>query len=915
VEATQSGTGLHVVQKPEWTDVRIGSGFRITVRVIGDAIVHSEQRGSIALPELEPCLELIEGVVREAIGTHRAHVHIADYTGLKGASSDARRQFLEYMGRARNLVGVIFYGASPTLKMSIKLGRRLHLIKPNLEIVESFEAAMERAREMLDRPERVDSAAAVPTDGRESAPIETAERTVSHPSWEYQHRGFGLSWEVIDGHVMHGVASGTLRSEHIAEIFEVIDQVVAHTRRHAPRPAIVVDITELEGISVAGRRRFVDTLREWRSKRSWSMLAFFGANPRLKGALAIARPFLPFPLTVTRDLESALQLAPPSQRPEPPRPAHDEAGEEPARRAISATERHIDDVLRFLGNINWEKDGVEWWEDEVSRDHPLAPLFDAITLLKTDVDHLLHERRKAEQALRESTERYRTILENIADGYYEIDLDGRLTFCNDAMLDILGLQRDEIPKLRPSQLMDPDRTDRILSAFKRVYTTGRPATALDWELVRLDRRRISVEVSISLIRGERGETVGFRGIVRDVTERAAAERERARLEAQLRHAQRMEAVGTLAGGIAHNFNNLLMGIQGNVSLVRKDIDPRHPHHHRLETIEALVKGGSRLTNELLGFARAGRYEVKAIDLNELVRQTAATFGTTRREVRVHLELADETLRVRADRGQLEQVLLNLFINAAEAMPTGGDLFIDTGFTTHLALQDRPYVPRPGSYVELTVRDTGVGMDLETQRRIFEPFFTTKGLSGGTGLGLASVYGTVKAHGGYVDVTSTPGIGSAFTVYLPATNEEVFSSEDTQGEIVLGRGTVLVVDDDEAVLEACASILAYLEYTPLRAETGRQAIEVFRERRHEIDLVILDMILPDLNGGEVFDEIKAADPDAKVLLASGYSLGGAAQAILERGCNDFIQKPFTIEQLSQKIGAVLGDAPAGSSRPD
>ena len=906
MEATCSVTGLHVEQRPEWTDVRIGNSFRITVRVIGDAIVHSQQRGSIALPELQPCLELIEGVVRQTIGTHRPHVHIADYTGLKGASADARRHFLDYMGRSGKLVGVIFYGASPTLKMSIKLGRRLHLIRPNLELVETFDAAIERAQQMLQRPPEIDRTAPPAATGRPAEPVVVIGRAVSNPSWECERGGFGLSWEVIDGHVMHGVASGTLRSEHIEEIFEVIERVASHTRRHAPRPAIVVDITELEGVSVAGRRRFVDALRLWRDKNPWSVLAFYGANPRLKGALAIARPFLPFPLTLTRDLGSALALVPDSRPPEPPRAAQPAVGEERPRRSISATERHIDDVLRFLGNINWEKDGVEWWEDEVPRDHPLAPLFDAITLLKTDVDHLLRERRNAEEALRESTERYRTLLENIADGYYEIDLDGRITFCNDAMLDILGLDRDEVALLRPRRLMDPDHADRILAAFKRVYTTGRPATALDWELVRVDRRRIAVEVSISPIRGEGGETVGFRGIVRDVTERATAERERARLEAQLRHAQRMEAVGTLAGGIAHNFNNLLMGIQGNVSLVRKDIDPRHPHHHRLETIEALVKGGSKLTNELLGFARAGRYEVRAIDLNELVRQTADTFGTTRREIRIHLDLSSDLLPVRADRGQLEQVLLNLFVNAAEAMPTGGDLFVGTDATSHLALQDRPYVPRPGSYVELTVRDTGVGMDFETQRRIFEPFFTTKGLSGGTGLGLASVYGTVKAHGGYVDVTSSPGVGSTFTVYLPTTDEPVLSSDDTKGEIVIGRGTVLVVDDDEAVLEACASILAYLEYTPLRAATGRQAVEIFRERRRDIDLVILDMILPDLNGGEVYDELKAMDPGVKVLLASGYSLGGAAQAILQRGCNDFIQKPFTIEQLSQKIGIVLAE---------
>ena len=909
MEATSSVTDQRVLQKPEWTDVRLGADFRVTLRLIGDDIVHSEQHGSIALPDLKALLKLIEDIVREHVGTRRRHVHIADYTGLKGTSAESRRFFIEYMRKSSSLVGVVFYGASPTLKLSIKLGRRLHLIKTNVEIVDTFEQALEHARQLLLAPP---GRAAVRPAPIAAEPYKSAADTVRpdrQPDWTYEGQGFRLGWEIVDDRVVHGVASGTLRSEHIGPLFTVADRVVAHAQRWVSRPAVVLDITELEGVSVAGRRRFVDALRDWRERRALSLFAVYGANPRLKGAIAISRPFLPFPLTLTRDLASALQLIP-DDRPKrrPAATAHDD--ERRPRATLRATEQHIDDVLRFLGNINWEKDGVDWWQDEVPRNHPLAPLFDAITLLKADVDHLLSERRRAEEELRESTDRYRAILENIADGYYEIDPEGRLTFCNDAMLDILGLERDQAHRLSPTVFMDSDRANRMVGAFKRVWASGHPATALACELSRMDGRRIAVEVSISLARDREGAPVGFRGIVRDVTERAAAEDDRARLESQLRQAQRMEAVGTLAGGIAHNFNNLLMGIQGNVSLVRKDIDPRHPHHHRLETIEALVKGGSRLTRELLGFARAGRYEVKAIDVNDLVRQTADTFGTTRREVRIQLDLSNELLRVRADRGQLEQVLLNLFINAAEAMPTGGDLFISTRATSHLALQGRPYVVRPGSYVALMVRDTGIGMDPETQGRIFEPFFTTKGMSGGTGLGLSSVYGAVKAHDGYIDVSSASGLGSTFTVYLPVTDEDAVAAEDTQGEIVLGRGTILLVDDDAAVLEACGAILAHLEYTPLRAATGREAVEIFRARWREIDLVILDMVLPDIGGGEVYDALKAINPQVKVLLASGYSLGGAAQAILERGCNDFIQKPFTIGQLSKKIGAVIGESLLG-----
>ena len=908
MDAIASVSGLKVLQKPEWTDVRFGATFRVTVRLIGDDIVHSLQRGSIALPDLEALLEMIEGIVREHIGTRRRHVHIADYTGLAGTSAESRRHFIDYVSKSRSLVGVVFCGASPTLKLSIKLARRLHHLRTKIELVDGFDEALERARELLQAPPEAGGAVPAAVSGR-GEPVTEAQGLPRSADWTSDQSGFRLTWELVEGRVMHGAVSGTLRSEHIEPLFAMMDRVYAQAVRYFDRPAVVLDITELDGVSIAGRRRFVDALRDWRERRQLSLFALYGANPRLKGAIAISRPFLPFPLTLTRDLASALQLVrdlPSRQQPataEPP-------GDSRPRPTFKATEQHIDDVLRFLGNINWERDGVDWWQEDIPHDHPLAPLFDAITLLKTDVDHLLSERRRAEEALRESTDRYRTILENIADGYYEIDLEGRLIFFNDAMLDILGLERDQVDRVSPRVFMDSEHADRILEVFKRVFATGQPATALAWELIRTDGRRMAVESSVSLIRDQSGVPIGFRGIVRDVTERAAAEHERARLESQLRHAQRMEAVGTLAGGIAHNFNNLLMGIQGNVSLVLKDIEPRHPHHHRLETIEALVKGGSKLTGELLGFARAGRYEVRAIDVNELVRQTADTFGTARREVRIHLDLSTDLLRVRADRSQLEQVLLNLFINAAEAMPNGGDLSIRTRGTSHLELQGRPYVPRPGSYAAIRVRDNGVGMDADTQRRIFEPFFTTKGLSGGTGLGLSSVYGAVKAHGGYIDVSSESGVGSTFTVYLPVTDEDVLTAEDTQGEIVLGRGTVLVVDDDEAVLEACSSILAYLEYTPLKAASGRQAVELFRERWRDIDLVILDMILPDIGGGEVYDALKAIHPQVRVLLASGYSLGGAAQAILERGCNDFIQKPFTIEQLSQKIGAVIGESLLG-----
>ena len=223
------------------------------------------------------------------------------------------------------------------------------------------------------------------------------------------------------------------------------------------------------------------------------------------------------------------------------------------------------------------------------------------------------------------------------------------------------------------------------------------------------------------------------------------------LQRQYQQAQRLESIGTLAGGIAHNFNNLLMGIQGNTSLILAEIHSGHPHFEKLKTIQKLVRNGSRLTRQLLGYAREGRYEIKDISLNHLVRETSDTFSTTRKEISIHRKLDDDLYAIEADQGQIEQVLLNLYVNAAEAMPQGGKLLLKTMNVTHEDMKDKCYKPKPGNYVLLSLTDTGVGMDRRTMDRIFEPFFTSRGMGKGTGLGLASVYGTVKAHGGYIDV--------------------------------------------------------------------------------------------------------------------------------------------------------------------
>jgi two-component system cell cycle sensor histidine kinase/response regulator CckA len=404
--------------------------------------------------------------------------------------------------------------------------------------------------------------------------------------------------------------------------------------------------------------------------------------------------------------------------------------------------------------------------------------------------------------------------------------------------------------------------------------------------------------STSPILNLQGKLTGYTHSLKDITESK-------RLEAQFQQAQKMEAIGTLAGGLAHDFNNLLMGTQGNISLMLLDIDSSHPHYERLKSMEKLVQSGAKLTSLLLGYASKGRYEVKPLDANQLVEETSEAVGRTRKGITIHKELTEDLFPIEADRVQIEQVLLNLFVNAADAMPGGGDLTLKTMNTTQDDMKGGPYDPKPGNYVLLTVTDTGIGMDKKTMERIFDPFFTTKEMGRGTGLGLASVYGIVKGHGGYIEVDSKKGQGTTFSIYLPASPKKIRKAAvKTVERFVKGTETVLLVDDEEIILEVSKELLEGMGYRVLTARNGKEAVEVYRKNQDEIDIVLLDMVMPNMGGGAAYDRMKEINPHIKVLLSSGFSIDGEATEILERGCDGFIQKPFRMKQLSLKIREIL-----------
>jgi CheY-like chemotaxis protein len=288
----------------------------------------------------------------------------------------------------------------------------------------------------------------------------------------------------------------------------------------------------------------------------------------------------------------------------------------------------------------------------------------------------------------------------------------------------------------------------------------------------------------------------------------------------------------------------------------------------------------------------------------MVNETSDTFAMTKRDITVHLDLTEELYVIKADQGQIKQTLLNLYVNAAEAMPRGGDLYLKTTNVTDQDMKGKTYRPKPGNYVLLTITDTGTGMDKKTMERIFDPFFTTKGMGRGTGLGLASVYGIIKAHGGYIDVDSAKGHGTTFSVYLPSSEAADSMKGELSPEVLRGNEGILLVDDEDVIIDVGQQMLKTLGYQVYVAKSGREAIETYEANNDRIDMVILDMVMPDMGGGEAYDMIKKIDPSIKVLLSSGYSIDGEAAEILRRGCNGFIQKPFDVTQLSHKLREIL-----------
>ena len=528
-----------------------------------------------------------------------------------------------------------------------------------------------------------------------------------------------------------------------------------------------------------------------------------------------------------------------------------------------------------------------------------ALYFSEFVQLAGSANDMVENRRQAEKALRESEEKFRMLVEQSPLGISLIGEDGRYRYVNPRFQEMFGYTIDDVTtgkewfnKAYPDDIYRR-KVMEAWSEYQRQPQIGRSlphvyrVTCKDGSHKEINFKPLNLKNHDHLV------------IYEDITERL-------QLEQQLQQAKRIEAIGTLAGGIAHNFNNLMMGIQGRASLMTLELGNAHPQQEHIKAIEKQIVSASNLTRQLLGLARGGKYEVKPIDINELLHSSAAIFGRTRKDIQIHSKTFPSSLVVEADKRQIEQVFLNIFVNSIQAMPDGGDIYLETFPLNLNAAFCKPYGVMPGQYAKISIEDNGVGMSKETCQQVFDPFFTTKDKYMGTGLGLASAYGIVKNHGGIITVYSDPGHGTTISIYLPISEKTAHVEEHVEDMIIRGSGNILLVDDEDIIIDVSKPMLENLGYSVIVAKGGRNAVDSVSETGENVDLVILDLIMPDMDGSMTFDAIREIHPKMPIILSSGYSLKGKATDIMRRGCNAFIQKPFNISELSQLIRKVLDD---------
>ncbi|NNK84399.1 MAG: PAS domain S-box protein, partial [Desulfobacterales bacterium] len=566
---------------------------------------------------------------------------------------------------------------------------------------------------------------------------------------------------------------------------------------------------------------------------------------------------------------------------------------EDRNRVLEAVQQSVESALPFLEEYRIIRpDGSERVIHsiaKVDRDEQDRP----VRMVGSAID--ITQRKQDEAELLESEERFRFLAESLADTVYEFDSIGKFTYVNEAGVRILGYSKDEL--LGNIQARDTFSKEEHARSRKDIGEIFKGKTIIaERKFIRKDGTTFIGEIhSGPIYKGK--DVIGVRGVLRDITARKE-------MEAHLQQSQKMEAIGTLAGGVAHQFNNALTGITGSLDLLELDLSDKVSVTSHIEQMRNASTRMVNLTNQLLAYARGGKYQAKIVSFSGFISDTLLLVAhKIKSSIYLETDLPHDILSVKADLTQMQMVISAIIINAAEAIEDKGRIRV-TCRNEKITNETGEKFPKlkQGQYVRLTIEDDGCGMDEETRKYIFEPFFTTK--IQGRGLGLAAAYGVLKNHDGLISVESELGKGTIVTIYLPGIKKLKMEKEEPVKELIKGTGTILLIEDEEEVMNVYRDLLERLGYHVLCAKTGQEAIYIAKTFDKDIDIAFLDIVLPDMGGGEIYPRLKKTRPKMKVIVCSGYSIDGPAQEILDAGAHSFIKKPFDLKMLSEKLSEVL-----------
>ena len=1067
-------TGLPILRRPEWTDVSFGKDYKLTVSILGDSIVLNEPSGYVTLQDAENTLRFSSKVVTEIITGGRPYVHISDYSNLRGASLEARKYYIDNMKKRERLLGLIFCGASSMFKMSIKLGKRLNIVKFNVQIANDYPEAVKLALKMLstnkireDKPiiasdhqknllkdalptekETICPVTALPvttkpewTDididedysvsfslignsilctvpngipgnkgthrlleerekvlrevdllGKRYAEIRDHSMVTGRPSresrmmltdlllketnegnllgfwvfnaplyirwmlsvgakiykspapvaavkdykeaienavnvldqngvdfgtrqykrftkddWAIELENYGIRFEFIGSDIIYTIANGSMKEAYIERLFKLNEKVLNEAGLTAKGYYYrILNWEKLERSTWKARRMYIDGIKKLNKKVPCKFSVIFGLNKLMSTMVGISKQFVPIPIATAKNLEEALTIIQREKKKETETKITKKGKKLPGKTFTEEqTGKYSEELLQFMGTINWDQKGIS--SEDIPNSHPFKSAFDAIAIIKGDIDDLFQERMQAEKSLKESEEKYRNILESIEESYYEVDLAGNFTFFNDSLCRIHGYPKGELMGMNYRQYTDEEYAKKLYQTFNKVYTTGKPNKIFDYELLRKDGTKIHMDVSVSLMKDSKGQPIGFRGIGRDVTERELAEEEKKRLQTRLQQAQKMEAIGTLAGGVAHDLNNVLSGIVSYPDLLLMQLSEDSPLIKLILTIQKSGEKAAAIVQDLLTLARRGVAVTEVVNLNHIISEYLKSpelekLKSFHTNVQVEANLGTDLLNILGSPVHLSKTIMNLVSNAAEAMSDGGEILIST-LNRYIDQSIRGYDDvTEGNYVTLTVSDTGVGISPEDIEKIFEPFYTKKKMGrSGTGLGMAVVWGTVKDHKGYIDVKSTVGKGTTFTLYFPVNrkglpkDKSLISIED-----YMGKGeSLLVVDDVKEQREIAYVILKKLGYSVASVSSGEEAVDYMKD--NSANLLVLDMIMdPGIDGLDTYKQILELHPGQKAIIASGFSETDRVKEAQRLGAGKYIKKPYTLEKIGLAV---------------